>query len=158
MTRHTQTVDSPVGALTLVASDIGLQHVGWEVDPGDAVEGANRHLEETVRQLDEYFAGTRMTFDLPLDLTGTPFQLAAWHALATIPYGETVSYAEQAERIGRPTAVRAVGSANGRNPVAIVLPCHRVIATGGGLGGFGGGLEAKRTLLDLELRHAPRGL
>ena len=106
------------------------------------------------RQLDEYFAGTRTGFDLPLDLHGTPFQLAAWHALAEIPYGETRSYAEQAARLGRPAAVRAVGAANGRNPLSIVLPCHRVIGSDGALRGFGGGLDVKAGLLAFEAASA----
>ena len=93
-------------------------------------------------------------FDVPLDLHGTPFQLAAWRALAGIPYGETRTYGEQADAIGRPTAVRAIGAANGRNPVSIVLPCHRVIGSNGSLVGFGGGLEVKAALLELERRHA----
>ena len=106
-------------------------------------------LDATAAQLDEYFAGTRTAFDLPLDLHGTPFQLAAWQALAEIPYGETRTYGEQADRIGRPSAVRAIGAANGRNPVSIVLPCHRVIGSNGSLVGFGGGLEVKAALLEL---------
>ena len=129
------TYESPVGTLTLVAGDEGLRAVIWPdgrldrvglagetLTPGDAPV-----LDATAGQLDEYFAGTRTAFDLPLDLHGTPFQLAAWQALAGIPYGETRTYGEQADRIGRPTAVRAIGAANGRNPVSIVLPCHRVI-------------------------------
>ena len=107
-------------------------------------------LDEAAWQLGEYFAGARMAFDLPLDLQGTPFQRQAWLALAESPYGETVSYAEQAVRLGRPSAVRAVGAANGRNPVPIVLPCHRVVGSDGSLTGFGGGLDVKRALLDHE--------
>ena len=152
------TYESPVGTLTLVAGDEGLRAVIWPdgrldrvglagetLTPGDAPV-----LDATAAQLDEYFAGTRTTFDLPLDLHGTPFQLAAWQALAEIPYGETRTYGEQADRIGRPTAVRAIGAANGRNPVSIVLPCHRVIGSNGSLVGFGGGLEVKAALLELE--------
>ena len=154
--------ESPVGTLTLVAGDEGLRAVIWPdgrldrvglagetLTPGDAPV-----LDATAAQLDEYFAGTRTTFDLPLDLHGTPFQLAAWQALAGIPYGETRTYGEQADRIGRPTAVRAIGAANGRNPVSIVLPCHRVIGSNGSLVGFGGGLEVKAALLELE-RETP---
>ncbi len=129
------TYDSPVGTLTLVASDEGLRAVIWPDGRLDRVglagealtPGDTPVLDATAGQLDEYFAGTRTAFDLPLDLQGTPFQLAAWQALAAIPYGETRTYGEQADRIGRPTAVRAIGAANGRNPVSIVLPCHRVI-------------------------------
>jgi methylated-DNA-[protein]-cysteine S-methyltransferase len=155
--------DSPVGTLTLVASDDGLRAVIWPDGRLDRVglagepltPGDTPVLAATAGQLDEYFAGTRMEFDLPLDLQGTPFQLAAWQALATIPYGETRTYSEQADRIGRPTAVRAIGAANGRNPVSIVLPCHRVIGSNGSLVGFGGGLEVKEWLLGLE--QAGRG-
>ena len=107
-------------------------------------------LDDAADQLAEYFAGTRRTFDLPLDLRGTAFQLAAWNALAEIPYGETRTYAEQAGRIERPAAVRAVGAANGRNPLSIVLPCHRVVGSDGALRGFAGGLGAKAALLALE--------
>lgn len=105
---------------------------------------------ESVRQLEEYFDGDRKEFDLPLELSGSAFQKDVWLSLAQIPYGETVSYAELAMMVGRPTAFRAVGQANGANPIPIVLPCHRVIASGGTLGGYGGGLETKRRLLTLE--------
>jgi methylated-DNA-[protein]-cysteine S-methyltransferase len=120
----------------------------------EAVAGApdNAHpiIREAARQLVEYFARTRRVFDLPLDLGGSPFQLEVWNALVRIPYGETRSYGQLAVQLGHPGAARAVGAANGANPVAIVVPCHRVIAVGGGLGGYGGGLERKRFLLDLE--------
>jgi methylated-DNA-[protein]-cysteine S-methyltransferase len=106
----------------------------------------------TAEQLKEYFAGTRRAFELPLNLVGTPFERQAWLALATIPYGTTVSYGEQARRLGHPRAARAVGAANGRNPVSIVLPCHRVVGVGGALTGYAGGLDAKRTLLEHEAR------
>jgi methylated-DNA-[protein]-cysteine S-methyltransferase len=112
-------------------------------------------LAAAARQLEEYFAGERTAFELPLDLEGTRFQRAAWLALAEIPYGETVSYGEQARRLGRPHAVRAVGAANGRNPVPIVLPCHRVVGSDGSLTGFGGGLDVKRALLDHEAGLRP---
>jgi methylated-DNA-[protein]-cysteine S-methyltransferase len=112
-------------------------------------------LEEAARQLREYFAGTRTAFTVPIDLVGTPFQRQAWFGLADIPYGETVSYAEQARRLGRPRAVRAVGAANGRNPVPIVLPCHRVVGSDGSLTGFGGGLHVKQALLDHEAGVEP---
>ncbi len=107
-------------------------------------------LARAIEQLNEYFAGERRAFDLPLAPSGTEFQLACWDALAEIPYGETRSYGQQADRIGRPDRARAVGSANGANPIAIILPCHRVIGANGSLVGFGGGLETKRRLLDLE--------
>ena len=152
------TYDSPVGVLTLVGGDSGLRAVIWPDGRLDRVglagavltPGVSPVLGTTADQLDEYFAGTRTSFDIPLDLHGTPFQLAAWQALAGIPYGETRTYGEQADAIGRPTAVRAIGAANGRNPVSIVLPCHRVIGSNGSLTGFGGGLEVKATLLELE--------
>jgi len=107
-------------------------------------------IREAARQLAEYFARTRRTFDLPLDLHGTPFQLQVWNALLRIPYGETRAYSQLAVQLGHPGAARALGAANGANPVAIIVPCHRVIAAGGGLGGYGGGLARKRFLLDLE--------
>jgi methylated-DNA-[protein]-cysteine S-methyltransferase len=107
-------------------------------------------LEEACCQLDDYFAGRRTSFDLPLDLQGTPFQQDAWRALAEIPFGETRTYAQQAGRLGRPSASRAVGAANGRNPLSIVLPCHRVVGSDGSLTGFAGGLETKRWLLEHE--------
>jgi methylated-DNA-[protein]-cysteine S-methyltransferase len=110
-------------------------------------------LLEAERQLDEYFAGTRRTFELPLELAGTEFQRSVWRALLTIPYGETRSYGQIARQIGRPAAVRAVGAANGRNPLAIVAPCHRVVGSTGKLTGFAGGLRAKAFLLELESRH-----
>jgi len=112
----------------------------------------NPVLAKTIEQLREYFAGERTTFDLPLRTGGTPFQRKVWEALAEIPYGETWTYAELARRIGSPTAVRAVGAANGQNPLPIVLPCHRVIGSNGKLVGYGGGMDRKRFLLELEAR------
>jgi methylated-DNA-[protein]-cysteine S-methyltransferase len=157
MTLTTTTLETPIGKLRLVASEAGLRSVSFpgRTPPSDAVEGDSPVLEETARQLAEYFAGSRTSFDLPLDLVGTPFQLDAWLGLAEIPYGETVSYGEQAARLGRPEAVRAVGAANGSNPLPIVLPCHRVIGADGSLTGFGGGLEVKRALLDHEAGVRP---
>ena len=157
MTLAARTIDSPFGDLTVVASPHGLRAVLWPDDrEGRVVVGdVDEHAESTIvddacAQLEEYFAGSRTTFELPLDLVGTDFQVDVWSALADIPYGETATYAEQASRIGRPKAVRAVGAANGRNPVSIVLPCHRVIGADGSLTGFAGGLDAKRQLLDHE--------
>ena len=152
MTLTTTTVETPIGTLRLVASEAGLRSVdfpGRAADP-DAVDGDSPVLAEAARQLQEYFAGQRNVFTVPLDLVGTPFQREAWHGLAEIPYGETVSYAEQARRLGRPRAFRAVGAANGSNPVPIVLPCHRVLGSDGSLTGFGGGLDVKRALLEHE--------
>ena len=148
---------SPVGTLKLVVSDNGLAAILWENDDPDRVRlGAMTEqpghpvLVETMRQLDDYFAGKRSRFDLPLDFHGTEFQKSVWAALLTIPFGETRSYAEIARQLGRPTAFRAVGAANGKNPISIVAPCHRVIGTNGALTGFAGGLEGKAFLLDLE--------
>jgi methylated-DNA-[protein]-cysteine S-methyltransferase len=147
-------VETPVGLLTLVGGDTGLRAVLWPggPTPHDAEPGPHAVLAETERQLRQYFEGTRRTFELPLELVGTPFQRRAWLALANIPYATTVSYGEQARRLGVPRAARAIGAANGRNPLSIVLPCHRVVGAGGALTGYGGGLDAKRRLLDHELR------
>jgi len=147
-------LETPIGLLTLVASDDGLRvvHFRHESPPSEAVEGSHPLLSSAEDQVREYFAGERTAFELQLDLRGTPFQLQAWQALASIPYGTTVSYGEQARRLGRPSAVRAVGAANGRNPVAIVLPCHRVIGARGELTGYGGGLDVKEALLQHEAR------
>jgi len=157
MTDVTATMPSPVGALTIVASDDGIVAILWEKDNPDRVRvGApvdqpdHPHLRRAISQLEEYFAGSRHTFDLPLDFGGTDFQKKVWNALLTIPFGETRSYADIARSIGSPTATRAVGAANGRNPISIVAPCHRVIGADGGLTGFAGGLEAKQFLLQLE--------
>ena len=150
---------SPVGTLKLVASERGLAAILWEQDRPDRVRlGEMREdadhpvLAETRRQLGEYFAGTRDRFDLPLDFHGTDFQKSVWAALLAIPFGQTRSYAEIAASIGRPAATRAVGAANGKNPISIVAPCHRVIGSDGSLTGFAGGLEGKKYLLDLEQR------
>ena len=128
------------------------QQVGEDLESdGNAVE-ADDHpvLAAATAQLAEYFAGRRQEFDIPLDLTGTEFQRAAWSALASVPFGETRSYRQQAEAIGRPKAVRAIGAANGRNPVPIVLPCHRIVGSDGSLTGYGGGLPIKEFLLNHE--------
>lgn len=152
---HT-TMPSPVGPLFLAADDDGLHRIEFAsprhpVQRGhDWREGDHAVLRETRRQLEAYFAGTRRTFDLPLAPRGTGFQLDVWQALRDIPYGETISYATLAQRIAKPTAMRAVGAANGRNPLPIVVPCHRVIGADGSLTGFGGGLPVKRFLLTLE--------
>jgi methylated-DNA-[protein]-cysteine S-methyltransferase len=145
-------VDTPIGKLTVVAADTGIRRILWdgEAPPEGAVEGGSDILDAAVTQIREYFAGARTAFDLPLDLGGTPFQQKVWLELATIPFGTTISYGEQARRIGRPEAARAVGAANGRNPVPVVLPCHRVIGSSGALTGFGGGLDTKRSLLRHE--------
>jgi methylated-DNA-[protein]-cysteine S-methyltransferase len=156
---HTITMNSPVGELRLIASERGLRAIMWgaedaariaSVDAADLVEGNTPLLDRAVVQLEEYFAGTRRDFDLPLDPLGTPFQQSAWMVLRTIPYGRTMSYGEQARKLGDPNKARAVGAANGKNPLSIVVPCHRVIGSSGDLTGFGGGLEAKSWLLDHE--------
>jgi methylated-DNA-[protein]-cysteine S-methyltransferase len=152
-----KTMSSPVGRLELVASDDGLAAILWENDnprrvPLNIVAENNAHpvLVETERQLEEYFAGMRRSFALELDFAGTDFQRQVWAALLAIPFGETRSYSQIAKQIGKPTAVRAVGAANGRNPISIIAPCHRVIGSTGKLTGFAGGLEAKAQLLALE--------
>lgn len=156
-------IDTPLGRLTLVGDEHALIHIdlpearrpllvaaGWK-------RNAHRFAEERC-QFDRYFSGTSNTFDLPLAPRGTPFQQEVWQALCDIGYGETISYAELARRIGRPNASRAVGLANGANPLAIIVPCHRVIGANGSLTGYGGGIDAKRWLLDHEQGHREDGL
>lgn len=150
-------IESPIGKLKLVASDKGLVAILWEKDRprrirlGDMVEDAhNPVLVQTERQLGEYFAGKRKIFSVALDMTGTRFQTDVWEALLAIPFGETRSYGQLAKQLGNPRATRAVGAANGRNPVSIIVPCHRVIGSSGKLTGFAGGLDAKAHLLSLE--------
>ena len=160
-------IASKVGTLSILASKKGLHAILWPMDRktiADIPRDDDHPVIEKVRaQLRQYFAGERTAFDLPLVWSGTPFQVRAWKELARIPYGETISYQEQARRMGDAKKTRAVGMANGRNPISIVVPCHRVIAKDGGLCGFGGGLDQKKTLLDLEreksgapLRSRPR--
>ncbi len=154
-------LDSPIGNLTLRGSEHGLSGVFMETARNATATRsgwtrADERLAGPREQLREYFAGARTVFDLTLDLTsGTTFQQRVWAALLTVPYGEAVSYAEIARRIGQPAAVRAVGLANGRNPVAVIVPCHRVIGTNGSLTGYGGGLERKRVLLAHEQKYRP---
>jgi methylated-DNA-[protein]-cysteine S-methyltransferase len=155
-------VESPIGPLTLVAEGAALsciymtdhrhmpdpERFGPEADPP-----VDDVLSRTSDQLEEYFAGERQEFDVPLDeVAGTEFQRKVWAELREIPYGETISYAELARRIGQPTAFRAVGLANGRNPISIIVPCHRVVGSGGSLTGYGGGTDRKQLLLDLEAK------
>lgn len=135
-------------AILRLEFDAGRGEPGWVEDPGHPL------IREAARQLEEYFQGRRRQFELPLGLRGTPFQERVWGALRAIPYGETRSYADIARLVGAPGAARAVGQVNHANPLAIVVPCHRVIAADGTLGGYGGGLERKRFLIDLELRGA----
>lgn len=145
-----RTIQSPVGLLKLTAGETALTGIWLNAKGAPDRARATGVLAETERQLKAYFAGTLQTFDLPIVLSGTPFQCEVWTMLRHIPFGETCSYAELADRIGRPAAVRAVGAANGQNPIPIVIPCHRVIGKNGTLTGFGGGLEMKAWLLRHE--------
>lgn len=167
-TLYTVTFDSPVGTLFMAVSERGLAALEFDLRlPGQQTirpnprdlrgektavrfEESDRVMRPYISELDEYFSGTRRKFGFALDLRGTEFQLACWRALLEIPYGETRTYADIARAVGRPQGFRAVGMANNRNPVAIVVPCHRVIASDGALCGYGGGLEIKRKLLGLE--------
>ena len=156
---HTTTMNSPVGELRLIAGDNGLRAILWgaedaervaSIDADELVEGTTPVLDEAISQLEEYFAGTRREFDLPLDPAGTEFQQSAWMVLRTIPYGQTISYGQQAEQLGHPNKARAVGAANGKNPLSIVVPCHRVVGSNGHLTGFAAGIDVKSWLLDHE--------
>jgi methylated-DNA-[protein]-cysteine S-methyltransferase len=153
---HYMEHDSPLGRLILAATGRGLcglyfaEHKYFNGTQDWRHDAGQPHLQRTARQLDEYFARRRTSFDLPLDLDGTEFQRSVWQELTAIPFGRTASYAAVARQIGRPRAVRAVGAANGRNPVSIVVPCHRVVGTSGALTGYAAGLERKRYLLALE--------
>ena len=151
-----QTLNSPIGVLLIVVSDSGVKRIDF-VDRNkkssltrNTARQQHPILTDALQQLTEYFGGTRTTFSLPLDLGGTEFQQQAWLALAHIPYGDTMTYGEQAASIGRPTAVRAIGVANSKNPIAIVLPCHRVIGADGSLTGYAGGMDKKIWLLNHE--------
>jgi len=161
-------IDTPIGPMTIGATDTAVVLADFTERPmmpaqlasvrrriGPTGEGEVPLLDVTEGQLGEYFAGRRTAFDLPLDLPGSAFQERVWGELARIPYGETISYRELAERVGVPAGTRAVGRANGSNRLAVIVPCHRVIASGGGLGGYGGGLAAKQLLLDLERALVP---
>ena len=150
-------IDSPVGPLTVAASDAGLHAIEFPNDSyllprKDWREGDHPLLQRAQAQLDEYFAGTRTCFELPLCPQGTVFQKAVWQALSAIPYGQTRTYAQIAAQIGKPKACRAVGMANHKNPLPILIPCHRVIGADGRLTGYAGGLTIKQLLLDLERR------
>jgi O-6-methylguanine DNA methyltransferase len=153
-------IDSPVGPLIARADSVGVTHLlfarrGRAAQPVRGPAGAHRHIGRLETQLREYFDGTRRTFDVPFNPQGSPFYTRVWTALLDIPYGETISYGELAKRVGDPTAARAVGTANGANPIVILIPCHRVIGSDGKLVGYGGGLWRKRTLLDLESGRLP---
>ena len=157
-----KSMKSPVGLLKLVAGECGLAAILWENDDpkrvrlGPLTENKNHPvLLETERQLNNYFAGKLKKFSLKFDFAGTEFQKEVWQALAAIPFGQTRSYGEIARQIGRPNAVRAVGAANGKNPISIVVPCHRVVGSNGQLTGFAGGLETKASLLKIESKNQP---
>jgi len=167
---HISAFDSPIGGLRIASSERGLVFLELPHASGRGLEGWLRCRLPGARrseafapnraaatQILEYLEGKRTRFELPLDLRGTPFQLEVWSALLEIPYGETRSYRDVARRLGRERAVRAVGAANGANPVALVVPCHRVVASGGGLGGYGGGLELKARLLAMERGRPAQG-
>lgn len=151
-------VPSPIGALTLTGDEAGLQGIFFADARAEALRAScvedDRPLEAAVCQLEEYFAGRRTAFALSFSARGTAFQRRVWRALSDIPFGSTCSYAEIARRVGAPSAARAVGAANGKNPLPIVVPCHRVIGADGSLTGFGGGMERKRWLLDFEASRA----
>lgn len=160
-------IDTPIGPMTIGATDTAVVLADFSERPmmpaqlasirrriGPTGDGDAPLLDATEGQLREYFAGRRIAFDLPLDLPGSAFQERVWSELTRIPYGRTISYRQLAERVAVPAGTRAVGRANGSNRLAIIVPCHRVVASGGGLGGYGGGLAAKRLLLDLEARGA----
>lgn len=153
-----RTIDSPIGPLRLAGHDRTLTHL-LMLDHAHAPDSSGWRRDDTaftaaVEQLGAYFAGERKEFDLDVELAGTAFQRRVWAALVTIPYGETRSYGEIARQIDAPSASRAVGLANGRNPISIIVPCHRVVGSNGSLTGYGGGLERKRALLDLEQNHS----
>jgi methylated-DNA-[protein]-cysteine S-methyltransferase len=157
---YVTTLDTPIGELLIETNETAITQIllpgkGQEIEEVAQQQKSQERkkplvMKDAVGQLKEYFAGKRTEFDLPLELAGTDFQREVWLALGEIPYGKTISYAELASMVGRPAAFRAVGQANGSNPIPIVLPCHRVIASGGKLGGYGGGLDMKRQLLSLE--------
>ena len=162
-----RTIETPIGPMRAGATDlaivlcdfadramIGAQLTAVRRRIGPTHEGSSPLLDRLAAQLDEYFGGSRRDFDLPLHLPGSDFQERVWSELRQIPYGQTISYRQLAERVEAGAAYRAVGRANGSNRVAVIVPCHRVVAANGGLGGYGGGLAAKRLLLDLEVRHA----
>ncbi len=159
---HYRTIDSPIGPLTLAGRGsvlTNLRMVDQTYEPNRAGWTLDRGVfADTVEQLDAYFAGKLTDFDIELDLQGTEFQQRVWKALLTIPYGETRSYGEIAEQIAAPSAARAVGLANGHNPIPIIVPCHRVIGASGKLTGYGGGLDRKQTLLELETSRAAANL
>lgn len=142
-------IQTPIGMMSAKANDSGIYSLDF-ADDGETAASNDPLLLRLRDELDEYFALTRREFTVPLAPVGTPFQMGVWRTLQKIPYGQTVSYAKESEMLGRPSAVRAVANANGKNPIAILIPCHRVIASGGGIGGYSGGIWRKEFLLELE--------
>jgi methylated-DNA-[protein]-cysteine S-methyltransferase len=162
-TRYFTVTPSPVGPLLLVADGDALIGLHFDTDPNGVRPGPDwlpddRRFRAALAQLDEYFAGRRQVFDLPLSPRGTDFRKLVWRALQAIPYGQTATYGEIARAIGQPQASRAIGGANHHNPLAIIIPCHRVIGADGSMTGYGGGLARKRLLLELESRGRPEGM
>lgn len=156
-------IDSPLGGLLIARDEVGLTHLYLPAGRHPRATQTAWTRDDTVfddvrTQLSEYFAGTRMSFELPLNAAGSPFQQRVWAALVRIPWGETTSYGAIAAALGAPTASRAVGAANGQNPISIIVPCHRVVGANGSLTGYGGGLPAKRWLIAHEAQHAKIGL
>jgi methylated-DNA-[protein]-cysteine S-methyltransferase len=151
----TSLIDTPLGDVVLRGDEHGLTGLAFAADGPLPIRRGEPRLAAAADQVREYFAGQRTTFDLPLRLEGTDFDRAVWAAVAQIGYGETATYGELAARIGHPGAARAVGAANGRNPIALIVPCHRVIGAGGALTGYAYGVERKRALLELEARREP---
>lgn len=149
-----QTVPFPVGSVTVIEEGGDIVFIGFRCETGNATKKETPVIKEALRQLSDYFDGELKKFDLPLKLSGTPFQMKTWEALQTIPYGETRSYGDIAKQIGNGKASRAVGMANHNNPISIVIPCHRVIGANGSLTGYGGGLPVKQQLLELETYYS----
>lgn len=152
MEKHVVYYESPIGWLQIVGTNEGVERIDVVERGEDQNEKVAEPLMQSLEELEQYFQKKRTSFSMPLKLVGTPFQLRVWEALQTIPYGQTVSYADIAKQIGQPKAVRAVGNAVGNNPITIVVPCHRVVRTGGGLGGYAWGIERKKWLLTHETR------
>lgn len=152
MEKHVVYYESPIGWLQIIGTNEGIERIDVVEQGEDQNEKVAEPLMQSLEELEQYFQKKRTSFSIPLKLVGTPFQLRVWEALQTIPYGQTVSYADIAKQIGQPKAVRAVGNAVGNNPITIVVPCHRVVRTGGGLGGYAWGIERKKWLLTHETR------
>ncbi|CUA79204.1 methylated-DNA--[protein]-cysteine S-methyltransferase [Anoxybacillus suryakundensis] len=152
MEKHLVYYESPIGWLQIIGTNDGIERIDVVEQGGDQNEKVAEPLMQSLEEIEQYFQKKRTSFSIPLKLVGTPFQMRVWEALQTIPYGQTVSYAHIAKQIGQPKAVRAVGNAVGNNPITIVIPCHRVVRTGGELGGYAWGIERKKWLLEHETR------